>query len=376
MPALLVLALIVGSIFQYGYAENKDPLQAIADHAGCDYEDLLNSAELRPGDSTSDWIAITSGCSDKPVRSKHYLKGLEEEVSRRYAENGGLDRIKSTEWHRISLAVAALGGDPTSFGKDKDGKPINLIADGTYNWKTSDSLGLQGLNGWIFALITLDSLDYEVPKDAKYSRETIIENLVQEQAENGSFSLAKGGQGDVDITAMTLQALAPYYKKDDRVTKTVDKALTWLSQAQTKDGDFLAWQEANSESTAQTIIALCSLGIDPKTDSRFTKADSTIMDGLLRYRTSSGMFKHILDGKEDYMATYQAALALIADQRLEEGQPRLYDLKNVVSYEEKYPEKASNTMLYIIAGLAGLIVIAVLIIVSKRRKKENVRDNG
>ena len=28
---------------------------------------------------------------------------------------GGLDTLKATEWHRIAMAVLALGGDPTDM---------------------------------------------------------------------------------------------------------------------------------------------------------------------------------------------------------------------------------------------------------------------
>lgn len=51
----------------------------------------------------------------------------------------------------------ALGADPTCFGRNPQGQPIDLIADGTYAWDTTSSLGTQGLNSWIFALITLDA---------------------------------------------------------------------------------------------------------------------------------------------------------------------------------------------------------------------------
>ena len=39
-------------------------------------------------------------------------------------------RIKATEWHRITLAVQAQAGDPTAFGRDREGKPIDLVPRG------------------------------------------------------------------------------------------------------------------------------------------------------------------------------------------------------------------------------------------------------
>lgn len=63
-----------------------------------------------------------------------YLAALQAYVEQKYRGAGTkLDRVKATEWHRISLAVLACGGDPTHFGKDADGSDINLIADGVYD---------------------------------------------------------------------------------------------------------------------------------------------------------------------------------------------------------------------------------------------------
>ena len=135
---------------------------------GEDFRPLLENRPLTAGDSVSDWLAVASGRAG--LQRPDYLRDLESYVTSMYRENGGLDRIKATEWHRITLAVQAQGGDPTAFGRDREGKPIDLVAEGTYNWSRSRSLGAQGLNGWIFALITLDSGGFAVPEGAAYTR--------------------------------------------------------------------------------------------------------------------------------------------------------------------------------------------------------------
>lgn len=313
-----------------------EPLEAIAETAGCEVREVLRWQLLAPGDSVSDWMGIALGRSGLEVDSSVYLTELEGYVTRKYAQEGGLHTIKATEWHRISLTVLTLGGDPTAFGKDADGNTVNLIADGTYGWRQSQSLGTQGLNGWIFALITMDAMCYAIPDGAAYTRGTIIEAILSAQETNGGFGLAAGA-ADVDITAMALQALAPYQNGnvtyslpgggETTVAQAVDRALHWLSGQQTENGDFSNWGETNAESTAQVIIALCSLGIVPGDDARFCKNGISPVDGLLRYRESSGMFRHTLDGGADVMATEQAALALMALERLENGQRRLYDLR-------------------------------------------------
>ena len=171
---------------------------------GEDFRPLLENRPLTAGDSVSDWLAVASGRAG--LQRPDYLRDLESYVTSMYRENGGLDRIKATEWHRITLAVLAQGGDPTAFGRDREGKPIDLVAEGTYNWSRSRSLGAQGLNGWIFALITLDSGGFAVPEGAVYTREDMRRAILSAQTEEGAFGLS-AGTADVDITAMALQAL-------------------------------------------------------------------------------------------------------------------------------------------------------------------------
>ena len=91
------------------------------------------------GGTYGDWLALSVGRYGLNDRSDLYLQALEEYVTKTYASQGKLHNIKTTEWHRIGLAVSALGGDPTCFGTDKDGSPINLVADGVFSPKTGKS---------------------------------------------------------------------------------------------------------------------------------------------------------------------------------------------------------------------------------------------
>lgn len=349
-----------------------NPLRALAEQSACAYEELLSSKTVVAGESVSDWIAIATGCSSDPVKGKGYLKELESYVSQAYREDGALHRVKATEWHRISLAVLALGGDPTCFGTDGDGMPIDLIADGTYNWAQTDSLGTQGLNGWLFALITLDAVGYTVPENARFTREDMVNALLSAQTETGGFGLS-AGSADVDITAMTLQALAPYVQENALVADSVEQALNWLSAQQNSTGDFTSWGAATAEGTAQTVIALCALGIDPETDSRFVKDGHSALDGLLSYRLSSGLFCHTLDGTADTMATEQSALALFALQKLRTDGSRLYDLQNVAVYPEtEEPASQSGIWLYASLGAAALAAVCVGVCINRRGKKKDV----
>ena len=110
--------------------------------------------------------------------------------------------MKATESRRIALPAAALGGDPAAFGAKPDGTAIDLVAEGTYNWQGEEDLGGQGLNGWIFALLTIDAVGAEVPADARYSRQDMLDAIVSAQLPDGGCyhqyqPLTKKGNSDI-----------------------------------------------------------------------------------------------------------------------------------------------------------------------------------
>ena len=83
------------------------------------------------------------------------------------------------------------------------------------------------------------------------------------------------------MTAMAIQALAPYYE-NAQVKAAVDAALTFLAGVQNTDGTFseIPGTAASAESTAQVIVALTALGIDPTADTRFVKSGVSVVDAL------------------------------------------------------------------------------------------------
>ena len=202
-----------------------------------------------------------------------------------------------------------------------------------------------------------------MPEGAAYTREDMRRAILSAQTEEGAFGLS-AGTADVDITAMALQALAPY-QEDPATAEAIRRGLAWLSGQQTENGDFVSWGDPNAESTAQVLIALCSLGLDPETDPRFIRNGRTLRDGLLSYRTREGLFRHTAEGPEDLMATEQAILALQALDRLRAGQGRLYDLRDI-------PPAASagaSPLPWLIAGAAILAAAGTVIIVIRKRKR-------
>ena len=119
------------------------------------------------------------------------------------------------------------------------------------------------------------------------TREKLIQVILDAQLTDGGWTLS-GTKADPDMTAMAIQALAPYYKTNETVKAAVDKALEALSALQRNDGGFGSWGTVNSESCDQVIVALTALGIDPTADSRFVKNGLTVLDALAGFYVTGG----------------------------------------------------------------------------------------
>ena len=249
----------------------------------------------------------------------------------KYVKNcsGVLHERKYTEYSRVILALTAIGRDPSNVAG------YNLLTPLGDFEKTI----WQGLNGPIWALIALDSGNYEIPKNpsakTQATRRLYIDEILNNQMKDGGWSLTGTGESDVDITAMALQALAKY--QDQKAVKTAtDSALTWLSKNQDGKGGYASWGTTNVESVAQVIVALCELGMDLN-DSRFVKNGHTLTENLLSFRQANGGFYHVLDGSDgnNQMSAEQGFYALVAIDRAENGKNSLYRMGDVTKATTK-----------------------------------------
>lgn len=348
-----------------------------AERGIADNQPLLTEDVFPAGSSVSDWTALAMARAGIADDYAGYLARLQAYVERQYAENGGLHAVKATEYHRIALTAAALGGDPAAFGTKPDGTAIDLVADGAYNWQ-GDDLGGQGFNGWIFALLTMDAVGSKVPADARYSRQDMLDAIVSAQLPEGGFSLG-GGEMDVDITAMALQALAPYREQYQEV---IDAALNALSAAQTVTGGFESWGAQSSESCAQVILALTALNIDPTADERFQKNQRNVVEALMDFRLSDGGFAHEKDGPLDAMACEQAMQALTAMELRQQGEGRFFDLtaahpvqlKTTPDTDTETPAESGGSfpVLPVVLIVIAVVIAMALVLVLKKKRENNV----
>ena len=281
------------------------------------------------GSIGGEWAVIGLARSGYPVPA-NYFDDYYARVEKYVKDCAGvLHERKYTEYSRVILALTAIGRDPSKVAS------YNLLTPlGDF-----DKTIWQGLNGPIWALIALDSGNYEIPKNpaakTQATRQLYIDEILNNQMKDGGWSLTGTGDSDVDITAMALQALAKY--QDQKAVKTAtDKALTYLSNVQDSKGGFASWGTTNVESVAQVVVAFCELGMDLN-DSRFVKNGHGLVENLLSFRQSNGGFYHVMDGSDgnNQMSAEQGFYALVAIDRAENGKNSLYRMGDVTKNTSK-----------------------------------------
>lgn len=229
-------------------------------------------------------------------------------------QSGG--RLLPTDLFRIVVALLAMGEDPTDVGG------VNLIEQ-LYNYPNLDRMTS---NMMAFTLLALDAKDYQVPEHAMWSREAIVEKLLTFQNENGGFGLSSSTTYGVDITAMILQALAPY-RHWESVNAAFERALDYLRGEMTNDCGFINEGDDNGCTAAQVLTALAVAGIDPlDPDNGFTRGNYNLVKKLDGFKRETGFTTFMNSQQPDGMGSVQIGYALEAYRRYVAGENSLYDL--------------------------------------------------
>lgn len=272
-----------------------------------------------------DWIIFglaRAGYDVPDIVYKEYYDNVEKYVSENINDNEQLHSSRSTDNSRVILALTAIDRNVT----DVAGHNLLIgISDMEY-------IQRQGINGVMYALIAFDSGNYQIPKvfdgGDQVTREKLIDCILDAQLDDGGWSLA-GSTADIDMTAIAIQSLAPYYDSDAKVKTAVDRAVELLSERQSDNGGYGSFESANIESCAQVLTALSAMGIDPKSDSRFVKNGNTVLDAVIGYYLEGGGFEHVAGHGIDQLATEQAYYAMTAYFRMISGKTSLYDMSDV-----------------------------------------------
>lgn len=218
---------------------------------------------------SAEWYIFALRMADVEIDGEAYLARLDE-----YLKDNTLGAVAC---QRCALASLALG-------RDDD--------------KTVDStIGKGGIMSYVFALHLLNN----GASSAEHTAFSVVQKLIEMQNEDGGWSLG-GKNSDVDITAMTLQALAVH--KDD-IGENIDKALDFLAASRCDDGGFASYGTENCESVSMVVLALAALGIDY--DTQFDNIDEVIE----RYAVDGG-YSHTVGDAKNSIATVQALCAKAA----------------------------------------------------------------
>ncbi len=314
---------------------------------------------------SSEWYAIAL------TKGGEYDFSVYKSALENYVRNNNVRSATSRQKYALALL---------SVGSNSD-----YIAETMEN-----SIGEQGIMSYIYGLHLLNN----GCTSTKHTVESVTEQILSMQFEDGGWAVM-GEYGDPDVTAMAIQALAPYYGNDEAVMQAVDKAVQFLSDKQLACGGYKSMGIETAESISQVIMALSALDIDVETDSRFIKNGNTLFGALENFRLSDGSYCHEIGGESNHTATVQAFMAATAyaeksnlyifenetDEVLAESNAAETEITIEAAVTEEKAEAVENKASYkplvcaVIAALAAVVCI-ILWLLKKRNRKNFIAVAG
>lgn len=288
---------------------------AAAAHPAADTAAYLQKTVTEPTVASvgGEWTIIALARGGSEISDSYFQKYYANVQSYVIEKNGILHTKKYTEYSRVILALTAIGKDARNICGYDLTEPL-LDCDKTV-W--------QGINGAIWALIALDCRNF----GSDEIKNAYIDHILSRQNADGGWAFSdESEKSEADITAMALCALAKHRDRAD-VKAAVDGALIFLSLVQCADGGYTAYGSETSESAAQVLTALSTLGISYE-DSRFVKNGKTVVDNINSFKNADGSFSHT--DSPNLMATEQCCYALVAADRLKNGKTALFDMSDVM----------------------------------------------
>lgn len=298
-------------------------------------ESYILSRDTNPGYG-SEWLVLGMARYEPDQNPEYFQTYYNNIAAYIQKKDGKLHPVKYSEYSKLILVLTSIGVDA------EDVAGYNLFE----SLADFNQVIRQGLNGPIWALMALKSNPkYHIPIVQGVTVQTtetlLVQYILGGEISGGGWALM-GDTPDVDMTAMAIQALSSYYgvRGHENVTNAIDRGLGVLSSLQNlKTGGFQSAGVDNSESCAQVIVALTSLGIDPEQDNRFLKGENSTVKDLLTYHIENSGFIHVKKGVENGsdsesdnvngLATGQGFYALAAYNRFFNGKTSLYDMSDV-----------------------------------------------
>lgn len=358
--ALILCAILiftfVSDIYALGAADTAGETEELIDGI------IAHETERAEADSVQAWLdgALTAGAGSTSewfvIALRQYYPTLDftkyADALENYAENNALSAVSKL---RCALALIACGRRDSDF-------VVSALEDAAEN---------TGIMNIIFGLHLINN----GITSEKTSSGEMTAKLLSMQLKGGGWAIS-GDVSDVDVTAMSCTALAPQRDSSEKVGKAIDNAIALLSEMQLKDGGYASYGTENPESSAQVILALCSLGINAESDERFVKNGNTVIDGMKKYRLNGG-FCHAEGGEYSQSATVQAFYSLVSLHMAQTGEGSLLIFKGeVISHTpyEKTEEKASKTGYKLIGACIIIALALAAYLVLWLCKKRNIKN--
>jgi len=303
---------------------------------------LFDSAEnLLTG---NEWIVFSVRQYKNGYNFDNYKNSLEK-----YVKDTSVSSAVTRE--KIALLLLATGSNSDY--------PTEII---------DSSIGRLGVMSHVFGL----NLISNGVSSADYSADDIVEILGELQHNDGGWAVDDNilTNSDVDVTAMVLSALAPYYHRSEESDNLIDVGVEYLAEVMNEDCTFSSMGKKNCESTAMAIVALASM--DKLEDDRFQSKDKNLLDGIKSFRLEDNSYSHLVGGNYSFNSTIQALAAFVAVERNRENKSPYYVLDDYVFGEEyrEVGDKKSffeNWKFWTISGIV-LVGMGVCIFIALKKK--------
>lgn len=222
--------------------------------------------------------------------------------------------VAMTNIDRKIMTLTARGIDCSKLSQYNDGEPyvdakgnkVDNLTEVLYNYR-----GGYTINGPIFALIALDMGNYTIPADAFWTRDKLLETILNHKYLSDGFGL--------DMVTMLMQSIGPYMDDPvygERVRAKLDEGLeivldSFGSKNVYKNPYGVQWGGVyTSEGSAQIVCAMSAMGVDCHTDPRMSNGTQSALTALLDYADySEGYFAHTNTTPKNALATYEGCYA-------------------------------------------------------------------
>jgi len=247
-------------------------------------QQALSKAEriLIGQEQLTDWEAVGLALNGREVPESYLRQKADEFLDNRgrYAKVGDLAAAM--------IGYTAAGGN-VSFIAGLDLYPVLM---------NHPSMEKEGALGLALAYAAGNNSMSGTLARTEWYPDLILYRLLDLQSKDGSWSLADGGKGSVEATALALTALTAM--PDSEQTQ---HALAWLKAQQMSDGGF-----GSTSATALAIIALSAHRIDSA--SLAGSEGLNPLEQLLSRQAEGGGFSEVTNGGMNRTATLQAYVAL------------------------------------------------------------------